>query len=56
MSGIDGAFTLPEYNRPLDEPVPVALASRDDEFVVEWQVADVTRRPRETHLYDYAAG
>ena len=43
MTGIDGAEIRPLYARPepLDGPMPDVFIAFDDEFFVEWQVADV---------------
>ena len=47
MTGNDGALTLPLLSRPepLDGPAPDVLVAFDDEFFVEWQVADIPRAP-----------
>jgi hypothetical protein len=43
LTGIDGAITFPLQGRPqpLDGPLPDVLVSFDDEYFVEWQVAEV---------------
>jgi hypothetical protein len=43
LTGTDGALTLPLYGRPqpLDGPIPDVLVTFDNEYFVEWQVADI---------------
>jgi hypothetical protein len=43
LTGTDDAAIrpLPVGSQPLDGPLPDVFASFDDEFFVEWQVADI---------------
>ena len=47
MTGIDGAaiLPLPVRPQPLDGPLPDVFTAFDDEFFVEWQVAEAAPAP-----------
>ena len=46
MTGFDGAAIRPHSTRPepLDGPLPDVFTAFDDEYFVEWQVADAGDR------------